>query len=127
MPKIIIADDQEDVREPYARFIRKLYDTEVDEVSNGGDLVDRVRYGGYSLILTDNKMPVMDGLGAVREIRKFDPTTPIYMLSSSQVDDLALELGVTGYIDKMAIARQGFRNILGPMLDRHLKRRPPTV
>lgn len=43
MPKMIIADDQEDVRKPYVRLIGKLYDVDIEEVSNGRDLVDRIR------------------------------------------------------------------------------------
>ncbi|KAL5683775.1 hypothetical protein ACJX0J_010160, partial [Zea mays] len=59
---------------------------ELHEAGTGAEAVRRVRDGGaaaaYDLIITDWKMPVMDGHEATRQIRAMGVTTPIVGLSS---------------------------------------------
>ena len=98
--KIIIAEDDEDLVLLYQRFFGN-YDVEVDSVSDGKSLVEMVKGGGYSLVLTDNGMPFMEGMDAIREIRTFDPKVPIYMVSGNRdAESKALTLGATGFIYK---------------------------
>lgn len=100
--KVIIADDNEDSRTVYASMIaNRVGDVEVVQVAEGGSLVEKVRGGGFSLVLTDNEMPPgMDGLKAIRTIRQFDDRTPIYMISGSEVGEEAIKAGANGYIEK---------------------------
>ena len=121
--KVIVADDNEDIRNSIAHVISRLYDAEVDTVSDGSSLIERVRGNVYSLVLTDNQMPGTRGLAAIRKIRKFNQEVPIYMLSESGVREQALELGATGYLDKRAFRTYGLTNTLDPILGQHLVRR----
>jgi len=98
--KIIIAEDDEDMVFMY-RLLFKGYDAEVDYVPDGRSLVDKVRAGGYSLVLTDNGMPFMDGLDAIKEIRTFNKEVPIYMVSGNRdAESKALTEGANGFIYK---------------------------
>lgn len=100
--RMILADDELYVRDALALMISDSFpDVEVVQVEDGESLVERVRDGGFALVLTDNQMPSVDGLEAIRQIRKFDGEVPIYMLSSSDKEREALEAGATGYIDKV--------------------------
>ena len=102
--KVIVAEDDNDLRESYVRFLKRNFsDVEVEAVPDGEQLVERIRNGGYSVVLTDNQMLKMGGLEAIRRIREFDKTVPIYMLSGIDVKDKALQLGATGYFDKMGL------------------------
>jgi CheY-like chemotaxis protein len=108
MKPIIIADDEEKVREMYASTIRRFTKAEIDEVGNGIELVEKVRQKDYSLIIVDNKMPKMDGLEAIVEIRKFNNSVPICMISFGEDDteSKAIESGATDYIQKPVFTPQ---------------------
>lgn len=55
-------------------------------VQNGSDAVNETRNGNFDLILIDIKMPVMDGLEATKEIRKFNTRIPIIVLTANAFD-----------------------------------------
>jgi CheY-like chemotaxis protein len=107
--KIIVAEDNKDLRETYVMFIESYVDNvSIDSVSNGADLVEKVKNENYSLIFTDNDMPPgISGLESIKQIREFDKKTPIYMISGSKSKEDAtykqktvLECGGNGFIDK---------------------------
>ncbi|MEK6895164.1 MAG: response regulator [Nanoarchaeota archaeon] len=52
------------------------------------------------MIITDYQMPLLDGLEAVRQIRKFDKIIPIIVQSGMPIEKLALEAGASEYLDK---------------------------
>ncbi len=100
----IIADDEASWREGLAEFLQHAVpDAEIDQVSDGESLVERVREGQYSLVLTDYNMGEgrMSGTDAITRIRGFDKQMPIYMVSSSSKREEALSAGATGYISKI--------------------------
>jgi len=99
--KMILAEDDQDFREGLVLYIGdEIPGVEIEYVDDGKPLLERARNGGYALILTDNDMKQMNGLEAVRRIREFDKTTPIYLMSGRDVRKQALEAGATGYIPK---------------------------
>lgn len=111
MPKkIIIAEDNEDARETYTDCIKLFLKVDIDGVPNGEELVERVKVGGYDLVITDNDMGGgINGLEAIERIRQFYKTIPIFMFSSDSakyrdLKSLALKSGATGYVDKGAAA-----------------------
>jgi CheY-like chemotaxis protein len=55
----------------------------IDEAENGQVAVNMVKNAPYSLILMDMQMPVMDGLTATREIRKFNKDIPIIAMTAN--------------------------------------------
>lgn len=96
-----MAEDSRIQRESLIELVKhKFPDFEIDGVDDGLPLVEKVRLGRYDLIFTDNGMLSINGLEAIREIRKFDKDAPIYMLSGSDKEKEALKAGATGYIKK---------------------------
>jgi len=62
-----------------------------------------VKTGGYHAVLMDIQMPVMNGLEATREIRKFLPKIPVIALTAfSHEEDKEnwKEAGCTDYLSK---------------------------
>jgi CheY-like chemotaxis protein len=102
MPKFIVAEDNANARRAYVLNIKlNLSGATVDEALTGEELVEKVRKGKYDVIFTDNEMvPGMDGIRAIENIRTFDKSTPIYMVSGSSMEKEALKAGASGYIDK---------------------------
>lgn len=102
MVRVIIADDTYETRTLLERLVKAGDSTaDVECVSDGSELVDRVKKGNYDLILTDNTMIGMCGLDAIKLIREFNKDTKIYMISGDWlVEDTALKYGANGFISK---------------------------
>jgi len=113
--KIIIAEDHAEIIGYLERLISRRFDVEVDTVSDGKPLVERVRNGAYSVVLTDNRMLELSGPQATREIREFNQDVPIIMLSASDIEKVALKIGVTHYLHKPITG-----DTLYPVLDNYL-------
>ena len=101
MRKLLIVDDEFRIRELIKKYA--LYEGhEIDEAENGEQAVLKCRNNNYDLIIMDIMMPVLDGFGAVSQIRRFS-TTPIIMLSArgEEYDRLTgFETGVDDYVVK---------------------------
>lgn len=101
MPKILIVDDEQYIRElvrKYANF--EGFDTE--EAENGYVALKLVKDNHYDLIIMDVMMPELDGFSAVKEIRKTSDI-PVIMLSArgEEYDKLyGFELGIDDYVTK---------------------------
>ncbi len=78
---ILVIDDEEDLRES---FVLALKDTgyQVDTVETGEEGIEKERSKKYDLIFLDLKMPGMSGIEALREIRKVNKETPIYIITA---------------------------------------------
>jgi len=121
--RAIVADDRETCTAARVAMINAFAPgTQVDVVGDGRELVDKVRTNNYDLAFTDNEMPVMGGLEAIKEIRIFDKVLPIYMIAGSSDESLparAIAAGATGYIAKLgpeefAQTRDAVRKHLNP-------------
>lgn len=101
MAKMLIVDDEENIREiirEYAEF--EGYET--DETDDGMKAVRMAREENYDLIIMDVMMPKLDGYSAVKEIRKFSDV-PVIILSArvEEYDKLfGFEIGVDDYVTK---------------------------
>ena len=103
--RIILVDDEEEVRQS---IIRKINWTEagfqvVGDAENGEDAMEKVEALEPDLILTDIRMPYMDGLTLAEKVRQKYPSVKIVIFSG--YDDFeyakqAIKLNVTEYILK---------------------------
>lgn len=99
--KILICDDEENARKALALFFGKDY--EVSFAKDGLEAIDYVAANDVDLVLLDIKMPKLDGLGALREIKKFKPKTKVIMITGWEAEDYireTAELGAYEYIVK---------------------------
>ena len=101
MAKILIADDEQKIRE-VVREYSEFNGHEVTEAADGMTAVGLCKLNDYDLIIMDIMMPKLDGYSACKEIRKVKDT-PIIMLSarSEEYDKLfGFELGIDDYVVK---------------------------
>lgn len=75
--RIAVADDEPDVQQYFGRMLPRLGHEVVCIARNGRDLVDRCRHTPPDLIITDVKMPELDGLAAAAEICRERPVAVI--------------------------------------------------
>jgi DNA-binding NarL/FixJ family response regulator len=104
--KIILADDHEIFRDGFKAMLRKQPLVElVAEASNGEELVELTRQLQPGVIVTDIKMPKMDGLQATRILSKEFPNIGIIALSMIDEENLIIDMmeaGARGYLLKNA-------------------------
>lgn len=79
--RILVIDDEEAVRKS---FILALEDCgyEVDTAASGQEGLRLLKKDGANLVLLDLKMPGMNGVETLREIRKIDPKVPVYIVTA---------------------------------------------
>ena len=104
--KIIISDDHEMFRDGFKLMLTKQSDIQlVAEAENGRQLVDLTKKHQPDVVITDIKMPIMDGIEAAKKIAEQFPEIGIIALSMFDEDDLIidmLEAGAKGYLIKNA-------------------------
>lgn len=104
MKQVLVVDDKATSRE-MIRTVLEGCGHSVFEASDGGEALRRAQELLPDLIVLDLHMPVLDGFGVVRELRR-DPrfaATPIAALTASAMPgdrELALSAGFTSYIAK---------------------------
>jgi DNA-binding NarL/FixJ family response regulator len=102
--KILIADDHEIYRKGFRALLKNEREvTIVGEAENGRELVDLAAMLQPDIIITDIKMPVMDGIQAAKTIREKYPDIRVMAISMYNEDNLVidmLEAGARGYLLK---------------------------
>jgi two-component system NarL family response regulator len=108
--RVLIADDHRLFAEALEAILQMNDRIEVvAHARDGREAVELWEQHKPDITLMDISMPVMDGLDAVREIRRLDPKACILMLTGSNArDDVdrAREAGVAGYVTKDRIAAE---------------------
>ncbi len=79
--RIAAADDEIDMREYFKRVLPRLGYNVVSVASTGQELVQHCRALRPDLVITDVKMPVMDGIEAVKQLSNENPT-PVILVSA---------------------------------------------
>lgn len=102
--RVLIADDHVTVREGLAAIIgRQLDMMVVGEAANGRDAVNLWREHSPHVMLLDLRMPLLDGVGAISDIRQQQPSARIIVLTTFDTDNdisRAISAGAKGYLLK---------------------------
>ena len=101
---VLIADDHSVVREGLASLIRRKPDmTVIGEASNGREAVDLWKQHRPEVMLLDLRMPELDGVGVIKQIRADDENARIIVLTTFDGDEdiyRAIQAGAKGYLLK---------------------------
>jgi DNA-binding NarL/FixJ family response regulator len=102
--RILIADDHSVVREGLVSLIKRKSDMAVvAEASNGREAVDLWKKHRPHVTLLDLRMPELDGVGAIKEIRELDDNAQIVVLTTFDGDEdiyRAIKAGAKAYLLK---------------------------
>jgi DNA-binding NtrC family response regulator len=102
MTKILLIDDEQSILDLLDVLLRwKGYDVVVAE--NGREGLKVFRRERPDVVVLDLKMPVMDGLTVLQELRTLDPTKPVIILTGAgtpEAEQQASALGVTEFVEK---------------------------
>ena len=96
MARILIAEDERDIRELVAISLHSLGGFDVTQAANGVEAVERARAEHPDLILMDVRMPKMTGYEACRQLKESAETQdiPIVFLSAKG-QELEIQQGLT--------------------------------
>lgn len=103
MAKVLVVDDSSIMRRNLSAILTNAGHTIVAEATNGELGVKEYKIRKPDLVTMDITMPVMDGIGAVKQILKYDPKAQIIMISSLNQKYMvltALQNGARHYIIK---------------------------
>ncbi len=101
--RILVADDSPFWRKQLREILQQVSDWMVFEASNGYEAVYRSRWVHPDVVILDMSMPVLDGLGAARELKNVTPELPILIVTADKTAFLevaAREAGVLQVFSK---------------------------
>ncbi len=105
MKKIMIVEDSSLMIAVISNFIKKedFGEIEIITARNGKEAIEVYSQQKPDLVFMDIKMPVMDGITSLEEIKKIDPEAKVVICTSLKEADQeakAKKLGVVDYIMK---------------------------
>lgn len=104
MIRILLADDQGLVRAGFRSILEKQTDFEViGEAADGREALEFAASSTIDVVLMDIRMPVLDGLGATRELMQTPDPPRIIVLTTFDADEhiyQALHAGAAGFLLK---------------------------
>ncbi|MBW2182652.1 MAG: sigma-54-dependent Fis family transcriptional regulator [Deltaproteobacteria bacterium] len=95
---ILVIDDEESMRLALSETLSRS-GHQVDCVSNGYDALKKVQSSSLKLIITDVRMPKMDGMEVLKEIKKLLPQIPVIMITAYGTIHNAVEAMKKGAVD----------------------------
>ncbi|RPH40456.1 MAG: sigma-54-dependent Fis family transcriptional regulator, partial [Planctomycetota bacterium] len=81
MSKILVIDDEAILRDAIAEALRRA-DHAVDAFDSGRPALDAVAQGGIDLVISDLKMPGMDGVSVLEEAKRIAPDVPFIIVTA---------------------------------------------
>jgi excisionase family DNA binding protein len=102
--RVLVVDDEASIRDLLSKTLA-LAEYDVDTAGDGAAALDRMRTStpGYDLLIADLKMPGMDGLQLIRQVKKLKADLPVIIITGFSTESSAIEavnLGVAGYLTK---------------------------
>lgn len=104
--KTLIVDDETELRKSVVSILKNTQlgiEFEIEEAANGREALDKVKTKDWDLVLMDVRMPEMNGLEALKEIKEHNPSTfVVIMTAHSNLEDAitAIKEGAYDYLEK---------------------------
>ncbi len=101
--KILLVDDDDDLREALSEQLVMTEDFDVFEAATGLEGMEKAKAGSYDLVILDVGLPDTDGRELCRRMRKQGVKSPILMLTGHDSDAdtiLGLDAGANDYVTK---------------------------
>jgi excisionase family DNA binding protein len=112
--RVLVVDDEASIRDPLARILTMSdYDLDVETAPDARAALERIRAQPFDLVITDLKMPGMDGLAMLRETKRYLPDVRFIVITGFSTHASAIEAanlgGAVGYLEKPIKHHQAVR------------------
>jgi putative PEP-CTERM system response regulator len=98
MPSILVIEDKDSMQKMLSATLESE-GYEVDAVADGQSGVNRAREKKYDVVLTDLKLPKMDGMGVLSEVKEIDPETSVILMTAYGTIETAVQAMRMGAFD----------------------------
>lgn len=119
MPTLLIVDDDSVDREQARRCLEKVEGLGIVYAHDGVEALEAIAAGAPDLILTDLRMPRMDGLELVEKVREDHSHLPIILMTSQGNEKIAvkaLKAGAASYVPKSDL-KESLQEIVEQVLE----------
>jgi two-component system, cell cycle response regulator CpdR len=123
--RILLVEDQQPIRASL-RMLLEVDDHQVTEAGNGAEALKIFTVGEFDLVITDFKMPVMEGNELAGSLKLLDPSLPILMVTASERARGDVENPVDALLSKPSTMRE-LRCALGKLLSARLEPAQPSA
>ena len=99
-PRVLVVDDEASIRD---LLTQTLADYVVDAAADGAEALNRMKTQAYNLLVTDLRMPGIDGLSVINEARRMNAGLPVIVITGFSTEATAIDaanIGVSGYLTK---------------------------
>lgn len=102
MPKILVVEDDKDM----SRIISSILKEEgykIDRAYDGEQAIKKIKAKDYNLMILDYKLPDINGINVLKEVRRTKPSLKVIMISaygSPSIKSTAKKFGVYRFLDK---------------------------
>lgn len=97
--KILIIDDEPDMLKLLSMIIREKSPYEVTTTNNPVEAVELAKKGGFDLVISDLKMPGLDGIEIIEAVKRLDEDTPVVIITAYGTVESASEAMLKGGFD----------------------------
>jgi len=108
--KILIVDDEPDMLKLLSMIIKEKTPYEVTTTNNPLEALELAKKGGFDLVITDLKMPGLDGMELLDAIKRVDEDIPLIIITAYGTVEAAAE----------AMKKGGFDFITKPFRKEHI-------
>ncbi len=101
--KILVVDDEAPVRDMIRKGLSQMGGFSAEAAQNGSEALQKIEKDVFDLVLTDLKMPEMDGIQLLRTIKGTRPEVMVILMTAYGTIETAVEamrIGATDYITK---------------------------
>ena len=117
--RILVVDDEANIRNALAKLLSKL-GHKVESAGSAQEALQLLQPGRYRVVLTDLKMPGVDGLSLLRQIKAADNSVEVIVMTAYGAVDTAVEAmreGAYDYIEK-PINQERLPILIGRVLEK---------
>jgi len=82
MAKILIVDDEPDMLKLLSMILREKTSYEITTTNNPMEAVELAKQGGFDLVISDLKMPGLDGMEIIDAVKKIDEDIPVIIITA---------------------------------------------
>lgn len=97
-PRILIVDDEERFRQTLAKLLT-VRGLDVTTLGSGQEALDALGHGQFDVIVLDVRMPGMNGIETLAEIKKLNPMVEVIILTGHASVDAAVDIMKLGGYD----------------------------
>ncbi len=99
---ILVVDDDDTLLKFFKIHLNKFF-SRVIVVKNAQEAIDTLKDKEIDLVISDIKMPRMDGIQLMKKVKNHDPSIPVFLISGALLDEdqsQAVENKADGYLKK---------------------------